>query len=98
MKLLRAVQMVGYGLLLVAVPFVIFEPDSRPSLHSLGVGIGVGAAIGVGAGLVFRLFVPLERRLRFIRSLNPRLARRVMPSESTRQKTNADGGPPRLDS
>jgi hypothetical protein len=55
-------------------------------------------AIGVVAGLIFRLFVPLERRLQFIRSLNPRLARRFVPPVSARQKRNTDIGPRTPDS
>ena len=86
MRLLRGVSIVGWGLIVLSVPVLVFAPDSRPSPHTLGVGVGVGLAIGLVAGLVFRLLVPLERRLQFIRSLNPRLARRMMPPASAREK------------
>ena len=60
MRFLRVLQMVGWGLLLLSIPFVIFDSGARPSLYRLGIGIGIGALIGVGCGLVFRLLLPLE--------------------------------------
>jgi len=98
MRIVRTVKVIGWGLLVLAIPFVIFDSGARPSLHRLGVGIGIGLLMGAAGGLVFRLFVPLERRLRFFRSLSPRMARRLMPSVSAPQKQNADNGPSKLDS
>jgi len=76
----RRVQLLGWALLVVAIPFLIFDPGSRPNPHVLVVGVGVGAMLGIAGGLVFRSFVPLERRLQIIRSLNPRLARHLIPA------------------
>ena len=83
MRILRTVKVIGWGLLVLAIPFVIFDSGARPSLHRLGIGIGIGALIGVGCGLVFRLLLPLERRLQFFRSLSLRLARRFLPPALT---------------
>jgi hypothetical protein len=97
MRLLRGVSMVGWGLIILLLPVLVFASDSRPSLYTLGIGVGIGLAIGVVAGLLFQLLVPLERRLRLIRSLNPRLARRLMPPASVQEKRDTDIVPRRPD-
>jgi len=79
MRLLRPVKLIGTVILVLAVPFLIFAPDSRPSLQVLGIAVGAAAAAGLASALVFRYFVPLERRIHILRSLNPRLARRLVP-------------------
>lgn len=79
MRYLRPVQLIGTAILVLAVPFLIFAPDSRPTLQVLGIAVGAAAAAGFASALVFRYFVPLERRMQILRSLSPRLARRLVP-------------------
>ena len=86
MRALRSVQLFWLVLLAIAVPFAIFVPGSGPSLHTVGLALGIGAALGVPVGLVVRFVMPLERRLEFFRSLNPSLARRVMPPPSEEEE------------
>jgi hypothetical protein len=64
-------------LILLAVPFLIFDARTRPSFHSLTLILIVSAMAGVVLGVGLRYLVPLERRLMFIRSLNPWLARHI---------------------
>jgi len=87
-RFLRAIKVVGWAVLAVAVPIAIFDPDARPSAHVLVIGVGVGAVIGVAGGLVFRYSLPLERRLQFFRSLSLRLARRLMPPPKDTEGTS----------
>ena len=79
MRVRRSVQHFWLVLVAIAIPFAIFVPGSGPSLHTVGLAFGIGAALGVPVGLVVRFVMPLERRLDFFRSMNPSLARRVMP-------------------
>jgi hypothetical protein len=80
MRFLRAVKLVGWALLAVAVPFALLDSAARSSALTLFIGVAGGAVLGIGAGLIFRHALPLERRLQFFRSLSPGLARRLMPT------------------
>jgi formate-dependent nitrite reductase membrane component NrfD len=75
MRIVRTLQLIGLAIIVLAVPFLIFAPDSRPKPDVLGIGVAVAAVLGLASGLVFRYFVPLERRLEILRSMNPRVAR-----------------------
>lgn len=87
MKFLQTVKLKGWALLVVAIPFLIFAPDSRPSGRVLAIGIGIGAVLGIGSGLIFRYFVPLDR-LQFFRSLSPRLGRHLIPPPKHRRRND----------
>lgn len=80
MRFLRAAQLAGTILLVIAVPYLIFEPNSRPALRTLGIVVAIGAGLGLACALALRYTVPLEKRLELFRSLSPRLARRLIPS------------------
>jgi hypothetical protein len=86
MKVLRFQRRVGLVMLVAAIPVLVFDSAARPSGSSLIVAVAVAVPAGVLAGLAFRLYVPLERRLKFFRDLSPRLARRLVPDP-------ADEGP-----
>jgi ABC-type nitrate/sulfonate/bicarbonate transport system permease component len=85
------VQLFWLALLAIAVPFAIFVPNSGPSLHTVGLALGIGAALGVPVGLFVRFVMPLERRLELFRSMNPSLARRVMPPPCETGRDDVEG-------
>jgi hypothetical protein len=88
---IRVMRWISTALVVISAIIVLLSRGRDLHLGRLVALVIVAAIVGAVIGTVIRFSVPLERRLRVMRGLNPRLARRFLPPENDGPSDEADG-------